>query len=79
MEYKFNNGVDNNETMTKERLGGLFVSPDVQLGVKVNKYISLEAGVNYRYNIGEKSKRGLSTNNINGLGAQVLIVGHLPF
>lgn len=78
MEYRFNNGVDSDETMTKEKLGGIFATPDIKLGVKVHKYLSLEAGLNYRYYIGNKDKWGLSTDQMNGLGAVISIVGNIP-
>jgi len=78
MEYRYNNGVDSDETMTREKLGGVFATPDLKLGVKVHKYIDIEAGLNYRYHIGNKDKWGLSTDKLNGLGAVISIVGNIP-
>lgn len=78
MEYRYNNGVDTDETMTREALSGVFVTPDLKLGFKLHKYISIEAGLNYRYYIGNKEKWGLSTKQMNGLGAVVSIVGNIP-
>lgn len=78
MEYRFNNGEDLDETMTREKLGGIFATPDIKLGVKVHNYISLEAGLNYRYYIGNKGKWGLSTDHMNGLGGVVSIIGNIP-
>lgn len=78
MEYRFNNGEDSDETMTREKLNGFFVTPDIRFGVKLHKYVSIEAGVNYRYYVGNEKKWGLSTNHMNGLGMMVSIVGNIP-
>lgn len=78
MEYRFNNGIDTDETMTKEQLGSIFVTPDIKLGVKFHKYVSLEAGLNYRYYIGSKDKWGLAARDMNGLGAALSIIGQIP-
>ncbi|RYD98672.1 MAG: hypothetical protein EOP54_06810 [Sphingobacteriales bacterium] len=78
MEYRFNNGIDTDETLTKEQLGSVFVTPDIKLGVKLHQYISLEAGLNYRYYMGNKEKWGIATSTINGLGAVVSVVGNIP-
>ncbi|MFD2034624.1 outer membrane beta-barrel protein [Belliella marina] len=78
MEYRYNNGVDSDETMTREKSGGIFATPDAKLGIKVHKYVNVEAGLNYRYYIGSKDKWGLSTDKMNGVGAVVSIVGNIP-
>lgn len=78
MEYRYNNGVDNNETMTRESMGALFAAPDIRMGLKLNKFLSVEAGLNYRLYLGGQPKWGLSANNLNGLGGVVSLVGNIP-
>lgn len=78
MEYRFNNGIDKDETMTKEQSGSVFVTPDIKLGFRLHKYVSLEAGLNYRYYAGNKEKWGLYSRDMNGLGTVVSIVGNIP-
>lgn len=78
MEFRYNNGVDNNETVTRERMGAVFATPDIKLGLKLHKFISVEAGLNCRFYIGNKDTWGLSARNLNGLGGVVSLVGHIP-
>lgn len=78
MEYRFNNGVDTDETITKEQSGSIFITPDIKLGAKLHKYVSLEAGLNYRYYTSNKGKWGITTRDMNGPGAVLSIVGHIP-
>lgn len=78
MEYRYNNGVDSDETMTREKSGGLFITPEIKSGIQVHKNIAIEAGLNYRYNFGNKDKWGLNTDRLNGIGAVISIVGHIP-
>lgn len=78
MEYRLNNGVDTDETMTKEQLGSIFITPDIKLGVKLHKYVSLEAGLNYRYYVGNKDKWGIAIRDMNGLGTTLSVIGQIP-
>jgi hypothetical protein len=79
VEYRYNNGIDSDETMTKEQLGSFFATPDIKIGVNLHKYIGLEAGANYRYYFGGSEKWGLSPSDLQGVGLQISIVGKLPF
>lgn len=78
MEYRFNNGIDTDETMTKEQSGSPFVTPDIKLGVKLHQYISLEAGLNYSYYTSNKEKWGISPRDMNGPGVVLSIAGNIP-
>ncbi len=78
MEYQYNNGVDSDETMTREKLGGVFATPEAKLGISIYNYFNVEAGLNYRYHIGNSNRWGLSTDKMNGLGAVISIVGNIP-
>lgn len=78
MEYRFNNGEDSDETMTREQLGALFVSPDLRAGARLHKYVSLEAGANYRLFWGNQSKWDLSAGKLNGPGLVLSLVGNIP-
>lgn len=78
MEYRFNNGIDTDETITKAQLGSVFVTPDIKLGLRLHRYVSLEAGLNYRYYAGSKEKWGLSGKDMNGFGTVLSVVGNIP-
>ncbi len=78
MEYRFNNGEDSDETMSREQLGSLFVNPDLRAGIRLHRFIALEAGASYRLYTGGQTKWGLTSQALNGPGFVLSLVGNIP-
>jgi hypothetical protein len=77
-EYRYNNGEDSDETMTREKIGSQFITPDIRIGIMLNKYFSIEGGVNYRYFLQDSEKWDISVKDLNGIGFSLAIVGDIP-
>ena len=57
------------------------VAPELAVGVRLNRFLSLQTGASYRINLAELEKGGmpsLRTSDMNGLAVNLTLVGTIP-
>ncbi|KEO71911.1 hypothetical protein [Anditalea andensis] len=68
-----------NEFKSRYRTEYIVLSPQINFGLPVNRYFSVEAGAAHKWYLGDKTLNGIRAGDFNGFAVSLSLVGRLPF